>query len=443
MNDLMKIKRTFGLFSCILISSTAFAAVDEGDGSSKQLQVYPKNLARQHLGANLLAYNSTSQTYVPTEAAAAWLDDDIATGWPTNQGKSYYLVALPEPELMTNFSVSARNTTGTVNLYTSDELAPPSAKTWNSIAKNVSIGAINDRKMEKPFSRFAKYLLIEADLKEAGPLYSLYIFGERPAISYHLQKRTQTVDMRSLLGPYTNPQTSINLSSLDTSARVTQSNPNEGFLPSQKAVDDNPESEVSIAPSTNQPGIVIKYGVPQAVGRISVLTDASAAGKLEFFVINSDIPKTQAAVITNEESQYIKVSNQEKIESSPAPNTSAENVSLEGATPVAAVTFDGTNPRASIDFPTATGTDLVARWTPATPNQALKVREIASFGAVSMNDYELTPRAARSLDVDSSKDGKDYKSDPKDKQPIGEFLPNKAPYIPGQPRFPVNLPLSN
>ena len=82
----------------------------------------PKNLARQHLGANILVYDATSQTYAPTEAAAAWLDDDIATGWPALTGKQDYLLALPEPALVNNFFISARSVTGTITLYAGDEL---------------------------------------------------------------------------------------------------------------------------------------------------------------------------------------------------------------------------------------------------------------------------------------------------------------------------------
>src|SRR5580700_1990022 len=67
----------------------------------------PKNLARQHLGANLMIFNETSQAYEPTEAAAAWLDDDIATGWPAMTGKQDYLLALSEPQLVNNFCISA------------------------------------------------------------------------------------------------------------------------------------------------------------------------------------------------------------------------------------------------------------------------------------------------------------------------------------------------
>ena len=44
----------------ILCSSIAFAA--EADQATKQLQVFPKNLARQHLGSNLFVFNPGNQT---------------------------------------------------------------------------------------------------------------------------------------------------------------------------------------------------------------------------------------------------------------------------------------------------------------------------------------------------------------------------------------------
>ena len=78
----------------VLASSIgAFAVAAEADPSAKQLQVYPKNLARQHLGANLFIFNQGSQTYSTTEAAAAWLDDDVTTGWPALAGKQMFLRA--------------------------------------------------------------------------------------------------------------------------------------------------------------------------------------------------------------------------------------------------------------------------------------------------------------------------------------------------------------
>src|SRR4051812_32108389 len=97
-------KLSLALLATSACATLAFAA--ESDPASKQYQVYPKNLARQHVGSNLFVFNATNNTYVPTEASAAWLDEDITTGWPVLAGKQHYLLALSEPELVSNFSVS-------------------------------------------------------------------------------------------------------------------------------------------------------------------------------------------------------------------------------------------------------------------------------------------------------------------------------------------------
>src|SRR5688572_264807 len=153
--------------SLALLASTACAtlafAVDS-DPAARQYQVYPKNLARQHMGSNLFVYSPTSQTYVPTEASAAWLDDDVTTGWPVLAGKQHYLLALSEPELVSNFSVSARPTDGTLTLSGGDEPAVPGASSWTPLAQKVPFNGVNERKLDKPFTRFAKYILIETDL---------------------------------------------------------------------------------------------------------------------------------------------------------------------------------------------------------------------------------------------------------------------------------------
>src|SRR5882757_1530201 len=129
------------LFATAVCSSFAFAA--EADPGTRQMQVYPKNLARQNVGSNLFLYNPTNQTYVPTEASAAWLDEDVTTGWPVLAGKQHYLLALAEPELVSNFSVSAKPSEGTVSLFAGDEPAAPGARSWAPLAQNVPFNSIN------------------------------------------------------------------------------------------------------------------------------------------------------------------------------------------------------------------------------------------------------------------------------------------------------------
>ncbi len=407
----------------------------------------PKNLARQHLGANLLLYSPTSQTYEPTEASAAWLDDDVATGWPALTGKQDYLLALPEPELVNNFCISARNATGTVTLYAGDEAASPGSKSWTVLEQNVPVADLND-KLGKQFGRFAKYILIETNLTDSGPWYSLYLYGATDAAAYAIQQRAQPVDPRTQFGPYTNPETSFSLSSLYAHSKVTMAG---GDAPSwQAAIDDNPMTGAYIAATQDEAGLAIQYDRSYAVQRISVLTDPGAKGKLDFYVI-TPAPGTAPTADRANSAHYIKVANETAALNG---DTTAGNgptpLDVTNLHPVQTINFDGSSPRGSVDFTPTSGTVLLARWTPDAPGQPLNVREINSFGDVALNDYQLSPPA-----VSEGPDAAQNESDGKQTLPIGENGgktelppavgeedPAKTPFIPGVPVFPPNIPVS-
>ncbi len=419
----------------LLVASGAFAASEEKD-ASKQLEVYPKNFARQNIGSNLFLYNPATQAYVPTEAAAAWLDDDVATGWPPMLGQHYYLVSLSKAELLTNFAILTQSASGTVSLYAGDEPAPPSSKSWAPLAKNLAVDSINGVKMNKPFSRFAKYMLVETNLTDSGPWYSLYLYGEKPATSFTLEKRGESIDTRSVFGPYVNNQVAFNASSLYGKARVTFCNAGEGFLDWQKVIDDNPESAISVAPSADA-GVVIKYDAPVGIQRVSVLTAPSAKGKLEFFL--KDAASGAPTAASGNQSQYIKVAND------------AEPLkSLDGLTPIATLVLTGASSHASADFAPTSATSMMVRWTPDDGKQAIPIREINSFDDVSLTAYQLSgsPEAiaentSGSSSTRSSSDGKEL-ADGKDGKgllpPVSELLPSRTPFVPGSLGFPTNLP---
>ena len=325
------------LLAMAVSASLVFAA--DSDPAARQMQVYPKNLARQQVGTNLFLYNASNQTYAPTEASAAWLDDDITTGWPVMAGKQYYLLALSSPELVSNFSVSARPADGTISLYAGDEPAVPGSRSWTPLAQNIEFNSINEKKLDHPFTHFAKYVLIETDLSNPGPLYSLYLYGEKPATIYDLRARENPIDANAIFGKI-NDKTEFNANGLYTGSTITYANSPGGTLAWQKAIDDNPETGVTINGSANEPGMVIKYGDSESISRVAVLTDANAKGKLEFFAMDD----------------------------------AAETTSLEGKTPTVSLVLDGTNTRASLDFPATTATKLAVRWTPDTPNSTLTIR---------------------------------------------------------------------
>lgn len=418
----MKINpRIITLFS---IACTTISLAADAEQGSKQLQIFPKNLARQHLGSNLFIFNPANQTYTPTEAAASWLDDDATTGWPVIAGKQSYLLVLSEPEVLANFSISARPATGTISLFAGDEPTAPGSSTWKPLAKNVPFDSVNNKKLGKSLNHFAKYLLIETDIADPGPLYGLYVFGDKPAVSYSLRKRAQAIDARAIFGQFVNNQTDFNLGALHSGARVSYANSGGASLSWQRAIDDNPETSVPLAGTGNESGAVVSFDQQRTVSRISVLTDAGTKGKLDFYAMPSPTTST-------------------------GPRTA---VPLDAATPTVSVVLDGTNARANIEFPAVEAGQFAVRWSPTNAGENITVREIATFNGVTLDEYEVSlspevvaeyrPTAANSSEESTyepagdGKESKDFKDPKKNPEPI-KIGPG-SPYLPGALGFPPN-----
>ena len=413
------------LVTMLSIACTTLAIAADGEQGSKQLRAFPKNLARQHLGSNLFVFNPSNQTYVPTEAAAAWLDDDATTGWPAMAGKQSYLLVLSEPEVLSNFSISARPATGTIDLFAGDEPTAPGSSSWKPLAKNIAIDTVNNKKLGKSFNHLAKYLLIQMDIADPGPFYGLYVYGDKPAVSYNLRKREQAIDAHAIFGQYVNDQTNFNLGALSSGARVSYANSAGGYVSWQRAIDDNPETSVSLAGRGNESSAIISYGERHGISRISVLTDANSKGKLDFYAMSSPS----------------------------AASGSQAAAPLEAATPTVSLLLDGTNARSSIDFPSVQAAQLAVRWSPANPGDNLTLREIATFDGVTLDNYEVglspevvaeyrpsskSPGSSEKSDgYDPSKDSKDYKDPKKNPEPLA-IGPGGSPYLPGSLGFPPN-----
>jgi hypothetical protein len=422
----------------ILASSiAAVASAAEADPADKQLQVYPKNIARHHIGANLFLFNTASKAYAPTEAGAAWLDDDINSGWAPVAGKQHYLLALPEPEVITNFAISGQGAKGTVTIYAGDEPSAPDAKSWQPVARDVSLESIDGKKLAKPFNRLAKYILLETDVTEAAPIHSLYLYGERPAVSFQLVKREQPIDTKAIFGPYTNNLTAIASSGLYAGGRVAFSTEGTSYTAWQKAIDDNPESGVSLITSGEQAAMVLKLRDSQPVNRLSVLAGNAPKGKLEVFVVPALPNDAVAAAPSAEGVQPVASKSKSAVVAAP--------VMLTGMTPAATFNFDGTNVRQSQDLTGPQGTALLFRWTPEFAGEAFVLRELNAFGNFSLSDHALalSPEAIAELAKDASKDGKafvDAKDGKAPLEPVGELFPRKTPYLPPSLGFPPPIP---
>jgi hypothetical protein len=338
-------------------STLAFAAPAEKNTGSAS-QGYLKNIARQHYTTTLSLYDASAKHYVATEAAAAWLDDDIATGWPALAGKQHYLLQFAEPQLVTNFELSTKTASGTITLYAGDSDAAPGDKAWSLIAKDVPVESINNQKLSQRINKYAKYLLIETNIADPSPIYSLNVFSERSAASTSIVSRPQPVDVKQLLGDFVNNQTAFNMAGIYAKGAVTYANSGGNEASWQRAIDDDPETFLSVKPSTAESGLVVRFDGAHPFTRLSLLTNSKTRGKVDIFLLSE------------------------------APEKSTP-VSIEGIAPSITLTFDGTSQRSSADFAETKAAALALRWTPESGDATLAIRELNIFADLALTDHEV------------------------------------------------------
>ena len=343
-------------------STLAFAAPPEKSAGNSS-QGYPKNIARQHYSTALSLYDSAAQRYVDTEAAAAWMDDDVTTGWPALKGKQHYLVRFAEPQLVSNFELSTTTPSGTISLYTGDAEAAPGDKSWALVAKDVPVASVNNQKLARRINKFAKYVLIETNIDDSSPIYSVNIYGERQASSMSIVKRQEPANIKQLLGEFVNPPTAFNIAGIYAKGAVTFANTGGSENSWQRAIDDDSETSLSIKPSTAESGLVLRFDGTQPVTRLSLLTSAKTRGKVDIFLLSE------------------------------APDKSTP-VSIEGVQPSVTLSFDGTSQRTFADFAETKATALAIRWTPESGETPLAIRELNVFADISLTEFMFRPHAA-------------------------------------------------
>ena len=122
-----------------------------------------------------------------------------------------------------------------------------------------------------------------------------------------------------------------------------------------------------------------------------------------------------------------------------------------GLRPISIV-LDGTNSRTSINFPAVQASSLQVRWTPANGSDPITVRELASFGALSLNDYEVAAnpesvaerrRRARAKTAKirrKSRKGRWIRRMRRIRWPqlLSGLTAGRSPYLPGALGFPPN-----
>jgi hypothetical protein len=182
-------------------------------------------------------------------------------------------------------------------------------------------------------------------------------------------------------------------------------------------IDDQAATSFGFSPTDNSPVTIIDLGKVSTVRRLSAVYSPRATS-IDFYVL-------QTLPGVNAENSSMKL----------------DEKTLAKLKTVASAIDDGTQGRASVDFPATSGRYVMLRWSPAAHSDtAFTVAEVSAFSPsrgnllASNRDFSSAQTTVDSKDVADSKDVSDNKDIPEEAppQPPAEGPP---PSLPNQPPF--------
>jgi hypothetical protein len=202
-----------------------------------------------------------------------------------------------------------------------------------------------------------------------------------------------------------------------TQARALYVSSGADLMQANKMIDDQAATSFVFSPTDNSPVAIIDLGKVATVRRLSAVYSPRTTG-IDFYVL-STLPGVES------DNNALKL----------------DEKTLAKLKAVASAIDDGTQGRATVDFPATSGRYVMVRWSPATHSDtAFTVAEVSAFSPsrgnllASNRDFSSAQTTADSKDVYDSKDVADSKDIPEEvpPQPPAEGPP---PSLPNPPPF--------
>jgi hypothetical protein len=210
-----------------------------------------------------------------------------------------------------------------------------------------------------------------------------------------------------------------NLRDAKTRAHALYVSSGDDLTLANKMIDDQAATSFGFSAEDSSPIAVIDLGKVSTVRRLSAIYSARA-GAIDFYVLQS-LPGVAG-------------------ENSPS-SLKLDDNTLAKMKPVASAIDDGTQGRASVDFPATSGRYVMLRWSPAShADTAFTVAEIAAFSPsrgnllASNRNFSSAQTTVDSKDVADSKDISDSKDIPEEGPPAPP-AEGPPPSLPNQPPF--------
>jgi hypothetical protein len=417
----------------------------------EQAPLYPENLARYALGAQLevvpnpnsnakLQLSSMSQDNNAAESAL--LCDDPTVGYGLPNGATTIVVSLPNIENVESLGFLNRSARGSVSIATSNAQLPADSPQWhNAGQQEFSSGPVKTK--IGPVE--AKYVKVTLNVTQPGRIAGFGLYST-PAVSDFTMPRTRKVAFEGK--PENFALITSNVADVHAKARALYVSSGADTKEANKMIDSQPATSFTFAGNDANPIAVIDLGKEGKLRRLSAIY-TPRKGNVEFYVLKS-LP-----VAAQSENDQLKADALQKgapAGQTPAATAATElaaDVKLNDATfanlkPVGSVANNEGEDRASVDFPETSGRYVMVRWTSPAPSQTpLSVAEIAAFGGTKATTSQMfaaneEPNGGRYADGKTTFDGKsilDNKDIPAEGVEPQEPAEGPPPGLPQHPPF--------
>jgi hypothetical protein len=326
-----------------------------------QAPTYPENLARHHLGAQVQTV-SPGAAQTSDDKASTLVSGDPAATYPLSAGTTTLLVALPQIENVGSIAFLNEGAQGRVTVATSNAKLPADSPQWHTaVQQELSAEGID----AKVGPSEAKYVRLTFNVTKPGKIGGFGVYST-PQVSDFTRSRSSKTAADDKTGSF--GLIAYNHSDIHAKARALYVSSGSDVKQANNMIDDQQATSYSFAAEDGTPTTVIDLGADRNVRRVSAVYSARA-GKMNFYVMQS-LPKTNGA----------------------APQAlTLDDATLSGMNPVASFEDDGTQGRASVQFPETTGRYLMVRWTPAAQaDTAFTLAEVAALGGAQGNTQHGT-----------------------------------------------------
>ena len=349
-----------------------------------QAPTYPENLARHHLGAQVQTVSSgTAQT--SDDKASALVSGDPAATYALPAGTTTLLVALPQIENVGSIAFLNEGARGSVTVATSNAKLPADSPQWhNALQQELSAEGID----AKVGPSEAKYVRLTFNVTQPGKIAGFGVYST-PQVSDFTRSRSSKTAADDKTGSF--GLIAYNHTDIHAKARALYVSSGSDVKQANNMIDDQQATSYSFAAEDGTPTTVIDLGADRNVRRVSAVYSARP-GKMNFYVMQS-LPKTNGA----------------------APQAlTLDDATLSGMDPVASFEDDGTQGRASVQFPEITGRYLMVRWTPAAQaDTSFTLAEVAALGGAQGNTLLAANTTANAAETTDESDNTAQSSDGK------------------------------